>query len=342
MNNSFFRGWIQWLGALAFLVLPCQLASAGDDSMTVAARPFLWFRQSLNLPNSVRLYQGFGQAEGGAPLRAWYADIDTRDKNLQIVPFLSQSASGRELASAMSKKAGALLSINGGYFDMQGVPAKTFSLVMREGRVLVPNIARVLRTNGRYPVTRGAFGVRADGTFDIAWIAHIADANGATQTFAYDEPTRNTPSQIADAPSATFPLGARLWDAQNAVGGGPVLISDGKIVDTYSDEAFFGAGFPSALPYGRAAVGYTKDNRLIFFVVDAKQPQHSVGLTLARLSEELQKLGCVEALNLDGGGSAALVAEGRVLNRPSDGRERDVSSILAIVPRVKTAIVAVK
>jgi exopolysaccharide biosynthesis protein len=127
-------------------------------------------------------------------------------------------------------------------------------------------------------------------------------------------------------------LGARLWDAQDAIGAGPTLISDGQIVDTYENEVFFGSGFTSIDPYPRAAVGYTRDNRLILFATDGKQPQHSVGMTLARLSTEMQKLGSVEAMNLDGGGSETLVVNGVAINHPSDGRERNVSTCFAIVP----------
>jgi exopolysaccharide biosynthesis protein len=86
------------------------------------------------------------------------------------------------------------------------------------------------------------------------------------------------------------------------------------------------------MPYPRAAIGYTRDNHLILFATDGKQPFISMGLTLARLAEEMKKLGCVEAMNLDGGGSETLVLDGRAINHPSDGRERRITSIFAIVP----------
>jgi hypothetical protein len=139
-------------------------------------------------------------------------------------------------------------------------------------------------------VTRSAFGIRRDRTADVAWIAHVADASGQTNLYAYDEPVRNTTTFVASAPSALAPRGARLWDAVDAIGGGPVLIQDGQIVDTYENEVFFGAGFPNAMPYPRAAIGYTRDNHLILFATDGKQPFISMGLTLARLAEELKRM----------------------------------------------------
>ncbi len=44
-------------------------------------------------------------------------------------------------------------------------------------------------------------------------------------------------------------------------------------------------------------------------------------------------MGAVEALNLDGGGSTTMVMHGRTINKPSDGRERAVSTALLVVPR---------
>ncbi len=96
-----------------------------------------------------------------------------------------------------------------------------------------------------------------------------------------------------------------MWDVGEGIGGGPTLIHEGQIVDTYENEVFFGAGFESATPSAsaRAAIGYTANRHLILFATDGKQVMHSIGLTLRHLAEELQRLGCVEAMNLDGGGT---------------------------------------
>ena len=53
-------------------------------------------------------------------------------------------------------------------------------------------------------------------------------------------------------------------------------------------------------------------------------------MTLAELAGYFQKLGAVQALNFDGGGSSSMVLNGRVVNRPSDGAERSVSMGLGI------------
>jgi len=53
-------------------------------------------------------------------------------------------------------------------------------------------------------------------------------------------------------------------------------------------------------------------------------------MTLEELAGELVRLGAVEAMNLDGGGSTTMVVAGRVRNSPSDGRERPVSDALLV------------
>jgi exopolysaccharide biosynthesis protein len=56
-------------------------------------------------------------------------------------------------------------------------------------------------------------------------------------------------------------------------------------------------------------------------------------MTLKELAKYMKKLGAVDAMNLDGGGSTTFFLMGKVLNSPSDGRERPVSQALVIKPR---------
>jgi exopolysaccharide biosynthesis protein len=46
----------------------------------------------------------------------------------------------------------------------------------------------------------------------------------------------------------------------------------------------------------------------------------------------MRALGARNALNLDGGGSSAMVVDGRLVNRPSDGAERAVSDAIVVSP----------
>lgn len=86
----------------------------------------------------------------------------------------------------------------------------------------------------------------------------------------------------------------------------------------------------------RTALGWNAKDYLLV-VVDGRQKNLSVGMTLEELGETLVKLGCTEAMNLDGGGSATLWYDGAVKNSPCDGRERPIANSLLIVsPKAPT------
>jgi exopolysaccharide biosynthesis protein len=89
----------------------------------------------------------------------------------------------------------------------------------------------------------------------------------------------------------------------------------------------------------RTALGVSADGRTLYLlVVDGRQPGHSVGMTLPELADAMIALGADDALNLDGGGSTAMVyarPDGTLQsNRPSDGDFRTVSTSVGFVVRV--------
>lgn len=82
----------------------------------------------------------------------------------------------------------------------------------------------------------------------------------------------------------------------------------------------------------RTGAGYDEDaNKLYFVTVDGRSTD-SVGMTLAEFARFFIDLGCDAAMNYDGGGSTTCWVDGEVKNNPSDGSERTVNSIWAIVP----------
>ncbi|OLC29848.1 MAG: hypothetical protein AUH31_05955 [Armatimonadetes bacterium 13_1_40CM_64_14] len=118
------------------------------------------------------------------------------------------------------------------------------------------------------------------------------------------------------------------WDrVVHAIGGGPHLLAGGLV----SDE-----GFASTLVgrrHPRTALGVLPDGRIILLVVDGRSPPHSLGMTLVELALEMRRLGAVDAMNLDGGGSSTMVVSGRVVNLPSDENgERAVATSLLVLP----------
>ncbi len=113
-----------------------------------------------------------------------------------------------------------------------------------------------------------------------------------------------------------------------AVGGGPRLIRDGRIeISTEMEQ------FKPDVAIGRAprtAIGIAGDGTVLLVAVSGRQSTVSIGMTLEELAGFMRELGAVEAMNLDGGGSTTLVADGAVLNFPSDGRERKVGTAILI------------
>jgi len=118
--------------------------------------------------------------------------------------------------------------------------------------------------------------------------------------------------------------------ATEAVGGFPDLIDGGQRVgdlEVGARPSFAAARHP------RSAVGYDASTGQIWLVlVDGRQSPYSSGMTLPELTELFEALGTDEALNLDGGGSSALVLHGAPINRPSDATgERAVVNALALI-----------
>ncbi len=76
--------------------------------------------------------------------------------------------------------------------------------------------------------------------------------------------------------------------------------------------------------------------KLIILVVDGRKPGIAVGMSYAELAQEMRQLGCQQALNLDGGGSSVMAIRDetsgnmKILNAPTDGRERSVANVLGI------------
>lgn len=116
-------------------------------------------------------------------------------------------------------------------------------------------------------------------------------------------------------------------DDWEIVSGNVMLVRDGKAVPHEKNP----------VRHPRTVAGLNKDaTKLILLVVDGRKPGVAVGMSYDELAAELVRLGCYTALNLDGGGSSVLAvrdpvkSEFKILNEPTDGRERAVANVLGV------------
>ena len=212
--------------------------------------------------------------------------------------------------------------INGGYFYYAGSNRYTASLAVSNSEALAYNIGYEYDSNDKmhYP-SRAVFRESSDGVFDACWTYTIWNRT----TWMYPCPSDNLSKQ----PSETSPAGAQAFDAKTAIGGGPVLVDGGKFVNSIEEEMFSGISPDSNQP--RTAVGVTADNKMIFFVCEGREMTSGVhGLTTADVADVLLELGCVEAINLDGGGSSCMLVNGKETIKVCDGSQRAVASTVML------------
>jgi hypothetical protein len=121
-----------------------------------------------------------------------------------------------------------------------------------------------------------------------------------------------------------------LHGIKTAISGGPLIVHDGEPVRlNVPDSDSYQVGTMKER-HPRAAIGW--NSRSLFLVeIDGRQKWLSVGMTLPELARLLAKLGCQEAMNLDGGGSATLWYEGEVRNSPCDRKEREIANCLVVM-----------
>jgi hypothetical protein len=304
-----------WRGvALATGLAAVACSGRGDPStVTLSWTPV----DSVNatLPDGIRLYAGRNAV---IPLRAWYAEIDEPSPDIETHVFVARdSADRRETVSSFAQIPRACVAVNGGYFSMDRTPAVHAGLLYTDSQLRAPATRTVTRDSVSYRTARAAIGFTPDDEIELAWVTTDGDS-----LFAWTRPPFNHPGEPADLPE-TKP---RPWRVRDALSAGPMLVRDGHVRVTTEEEVFFGSAIPNV--HHRTAAGRTRDGRLIVLVVDGRQPE-SRGVSLEELATIMRRLGAVDALNLDGGGSSALVANGVLLNRPvGKTEEREVMSAL--------------
>ena len=143
-------------------------------------------------------------------------------------------------------------------------------------------------------------------------------------------PTLRTEAPVGATAAVRLALRPAWPGVVSAIGGGPQIVRSGAPVFS-AGEAFTTRQLGPAAP--RTGVGQLSDGRVVLVAVDGRQAGYSVGLTNFELAQALVRLGAVTGIALDSGGSTTMAFDGTVLNRPSEGRERPVSTALMLLYR---------
>lgn len=284
------------------------------------------------LPDYIKVYKSSDKLEGKAAV-AYVAIADMKSAAWDVWSVVSDATYATQdsykTPSQVYKESACPVVINGGYFFHSEGKNYTSSLAVSGSKVLAYNINYASEdwVTIYYP-TRAVFLQSSDGTFDACWTYFRTEGH-----FMYPSPAANSwASAPKEQPSSSYPKKAEKFSAVTAIGGGPVLIDGGKFTDSFEAELFNGAsGIGPDTDQPRTAIGVTDDSRLVFFVCEGRNMTKGVaGLTTADVANVLLDLGCVEAINLDGGGSSCMLVNGKETIKVSDGTQRAVASAVML------------
>jgi len=284
------------------------------------------------LPDYVKIYHS-PDVLNGAKALAYIATVDLSKAAFRVWSIDDPEADGTDESfktpTELYNEMDACLVMNGGYFYSSEGVNYSASLAVDEGKIYSYNVnyASLDWVTMYYP-TRAAFIQHSDGTIEAAWTYQNGDKH-----YVYQIPAENGfGDSPLGVPSATFPCTATDFEAKTAIGAGPLLLKGGEIYNTYRFECLQGdADTRCALADPRTAIGVTADKRLVLFVCEGREMTEGVkGYSTENVARILKEFGCVEAINLDGGGSSCLLVNGMETIKPSDGTQRKVGSMVYV------------
>lgn len=234
----------------------------------------------------------FAEAPGG-PWRVHLLSMDAARCELGFTVLPRPAVGGRAKVTELADPAtaGVLAAINGDFFTEEGRPLG-IEVSRGEVRARSPRAAFAW-----HPGSGPWFGIpsaQADSLLFLGWTLPFGRADGSTE----------------------------------AIAGFPALLMEGEPVGDLEVSAR-----PSfaAERHPRTAIAYDRPGQTAWLVVVEGRLGESAGMSLPELTELLLALGATEALNLDGGGSSAMVIQGRLVSRPADASgERAVANALGL------------
>ena len=268
------------------------------------------------LPKGVELFYS-NDSLNSKSNKAFYCKIHLKKRNLF---FTTQVGKGKRFTPSefYQQNDQPFLVVNTTFFEF--VNNRNLNAVVQDGKLVAYNV-HSLPGRGKDTLTyrhafASAIGISKKRRADIAWLYTDSSQQYplASQTvipFFKDSNVLVNPTIFRSAHKL------KKWKMQTAVAGGPVLIQDGQIRISNNEEIRF-PGNQINDKHPRTAMGYTTDGYLIVMVVEGRNPGIAEGASLIQLARLLQSVGCIEALNLDGGGSSTMLINGKETIKPSD------------------------
>jgi exopolysaccharide biosynthesis protein len=285
------------------------------------------------LPASVHVYKSSDSIDG-KPNIMYYAIADLKDKSLN---FTTDTTYKRRLTPTQfyHKNNEPLLVVNCSFFSF--ATDQNLNVVIKNGKLIGYN-EETIPAKGQDTLTYfhsffGAFGISKKRNADVAWVytdssKKFAFASQTPIPFFRDSVDRVNLHSIKSN-TRNESVDFNKWKMKTAIGGGPVLVQNAQIKITNNAERKFGGKAVNNLE-PRTAIGYTKDQKIIILVCEGRS-SNAAGLSLVQLAKIFKDLDCVEALNLDGGGSSCMLINGKETNTPSTkGVQRPVPSVFLI------------
>ena len=124
-------------------------------------------------------------------------------------------------------------------------------------------------------------------------------------------------------------------ECDNVTGVGEILLQNGE--PTVSSDWY---------RHPRTTVGVTAEGEVVLMTVDGRQTDKNMyGMSYQELQATMKYYGCVDAYNMDGGGSTTMIirnenGEFDVMNSPSDqgGARADSNAVLTVAPRMNASL----
>ncbi len=278
------------------------------------------------LPSTVQVFKTTGSLDG-KPFIAFYVKAKLKDRKLD---FTVDTTLGRRLTPLQffEKNDKPLLVVNCTFFNFD--KNQNLNVVIKDKKLVSYNIHTIpMRGKDtfqyRHPLG-SAIGINKKRKADVAWL--YTDSS-IKKPFVFQEPVKAIKDSSIKIPANIF-APRHKWKMQTAVGAGPVLVQNGQIKITNEEELKF-TGKAITDKHPRTCMGYTSDGYLIIMVIQGRFPGIAEGATLEQEAKLLIDLGCVEALNLDGGGSSCMLVNGKETIKPSDkGGERAIPAVFII------------